>query len=550
MKIGTKIVLAAVGAIVITTIISLLVQRSVITQQGTESLRDTMRGAVIEAEHAREATSRLNASKAFDTDFLLKDLEKADKVQNSVIYNTIPVVAAWKTVQEFAEKEGYKFRVPKVSPRNPDNTPTPGELAILNELDTSKAADYFKADRSTNTIVYARPIRLTQDCLQCHGDPANSPTHDGKDLVGMPMENWKVGEMHGAFVLTTTFDKLDQSVKAGVFTTLMWVIPTCIGIAIAFYFFNRAIIVRPLSRVIDSLARASTQTSEASHQIASSAQSLAQGASEQAASLEETSSSLEEMSSMTRKNADSAQQATHLASEARKYTSQGNESMTKMAGAISEIQKSASETAKIIKVIDEIAFQTNLLALNAAVEAARAGEAGKGFAVVAEEVRNLAMRSAEAAKNTAAMIEESVKNSKNGVGIVEEVGKMLGQITGSNNKVNSLISEIASASSEQATGIEQVNKSVSQMEKVTQQSAANAEESAAASEELASQAQELASAVKQLEKLVGNSTFKVASKDSQQAIEQSFHKTASIKSGTHTKASSTKDNFDDFNLAA
>jgi len=167
-----------------------------------------------------------------------------------------------------------------------------------------------------------------------------------------------------------------------------------------------------------------------------------------------------------------SEQANTLASDARTAADDGTQAMGKMSDAINDIQKSSDETAKIIKVIDEIAFQTNLLALNAAVEAARAGETGKGFAVVAEEVRNLAMRSAEAAKNTTAMIAESVKNAKNGVDIAGEVEKTLSEIVTGVGKTTELVGEIAAASQEQAQGIDQVNTAVAQMDKVTQQNAA------------------------------------------------------------------------------
>jgi methyl-accepting chemotaxis protein len=278
-------------------------------------------------------------------------------------------------------------------------------------------------------------------------------------------------------------------------------IAVIVGIALA-YFITRGIL-NALKKIINSLTDGSEQVASASGQVSAASQSLAEGATEQAAGLEETSSSLEEMSSMTKQNADNAQQANTLASETRKAADNGSEAMGRMTSAIRDIQKSSDETAKIIKVIDEIAFQTNLLALNAAVEAARAGEAGKGFAVVAEEVRNLAMRSAEAAKNTANMIEESVKNSKNGVDIATEVGKVLEEIVQSIGKTTDLVGEIAAASSEQAQGIDQVNTAVAQMDKVTQQNAANAEESASASEELSAQAEQMNSIVQELVRLVG-----------------------------------------------
>ena len=264
-------------------------------------------------------------------------------------------------------------------------------------------------------------------------------------------------------------------------------------------------ITKPINRIIAGLTEGSEQVSAASGQVSAASQSLAEGATEQAAGLEETSSSLEEMASMTKQNADNAQQASVLAAEARDGANKGNEAMSRMSEAITEIQRSSDETAKIIKVIDEIAFQTNLLALNAAVEAARAGEAGKGFAVVAEEVRNLAMRSAEAAKNTSGMIEESVKNAQNGVDISNDVAKNLAEIVTSVGKASELVGEIAAASQEQAQGIDQVNQAMSQMDQVTQQNAANAEESASASEELSAQAEQMNIQVVDLVSLVRGS---------------------------------------------
>jgi len=265
-------------------------------------------------------------------------------------------------------------------------------------------------------------------------------------------------------------------------------------------------ISRALTRIIDGLSRGSEQVTSASTQVSSASQSLAQGASEQASSLEETSSALEEMASMTKQNAEHANQANNDARQANSMALEGVESMKRMSEAIEKIKNSSSETAKIIKTIDEIAFQTNLLALNAAVEAARAGEAGKGFAVVAEEVRNLARRSAEAAKNTADLIEGSQKNAEAGVAVTNEVGKSLHAIQETASKVATLIAEIAAASKEQSQGIDQVNTAVAEMDKVVQQNAANAEESASASEELSGQAEELNGMVGELIAIVGSAS--------------------------------------------
>jgi CHASE3 domain sensor protein len=296
----------------------------------------------------------------------------------------------------------------------------------------------------------------------------------------------------------------DSSTRLG---RASWTVRAMLGLAITLGIIVALVIIRGINRALrsatDSLSVGTEQIVAAAGQVASSSQSLAEGASEQAASLEETSSSIEEMSGMTRRNAESAQQARAITQAARASADQSAAAVTKLNTAMDELKASSAAVAKIVKSIDEIAFQTNILALNAAVEAARAGEAGAGFAVVAEEVRSLAQRSAQSAKETAEKIEAALTKSDEGARISQEVSASLGGIIDQVRKLDGLVAEIAQASGEQSQGIEQVNTAVTQIDKITQSNAAAAEESASASEELNAQAADLNILVGDLLSLVG-----------------------------------------------
>ena len=286
------------------------------------------------------------------------------------------------------------------------------------KLDTRGDVSEFEGD-------YARIIQGINDTL----DAVIGPIEEASEVLERIAAQDLTARMTGSY--KGDFDKIKQSINAA---------------------------AQNLDGGMGQVGTASEQVASAAGQITSGSQSLAEGASEQASSLEEISSSLEEISSMTKQNSENSNQAKTLAQTARESADRGTTAMVRMTETIGKIKQSSDETAKIVKTIDEIAFQTNLLALNAAVEAARAGEAGKGFAVVAEEVRNLAQRSAEAAKTTTDMIEGSVKNSDEGVKVTEEVAEILSEIADGSRKVSDLVAEIAAASGEQSQGMKRKHR--------------------------------------------------------------------------------------------
>ncbi|HTX77141.1 MAG TPA: methyl-accepting chemotaxis protein [Terracidiphilus sp.] len=284
-------------------------------------------------------------------------------------------------------------------------------------------------------------------------------------------------------------------------TALLSVVALLVGIGLSWVMVR--MLNRQLKRVASDLGENASQIFAAAAQVSSSSQSLARGASDQAASIEETSASGEEINSMARKNAGSCHSMSELVSEAQGLVSSANRKLEEMVVSMDTINESSAKISKIIKVIDEITFQTNILALNAAVEAARAGEAGAGFAVVAGEVRNLAQRSTQAAKDTASLIEESIAKSNEGKVKVAEVAGAISAVTADFDKIKVLVDEVDHGSQEQSRGLDHVAKAITQMEQLTQTTAAGAEESAAAAAELNAQSDSLKGVVLEMNQLIG-----------------------------------------------
>ncbi len=383
--------------------------------------------------------------------------------------------------------------------------------------------------------IVGKAVRMKDGAVEFETYPWQNPGEDAPRMKFAAVTyfapwDWVIG----ASGYEDEFAAVREQVEAAQRRMLGWVVAVAGVIALvgtgAGGLFSRRI-AKPIVRVISDLNESSSQINAAAGETATASQSLAQGSSEQASSLEEISASLEEMSGVTRRNAENATKANEIARDARQAADAGATDMQAMSAAMADIKRSSDDIAKIIKTIDEIAFQTNILALNAAVEAARAGESGMGFAVVAEEVRSLAQRSAQAARETAEKIEGAIGKTSQGVQISGRVAGSLAEIVEKVRQVDGLVAEVATASREQSQGVEQINNGVREMDRVVQTNAAAAEESAGAAEELNGQAANLREAVEALQRLVGGRSGEAARSREERAKEEPERPAGARRSG-------------------
>jgi methyl-accepting chemotaxis protein len=510
-KLSTQITVCGCAATLLAGSISVGIFYHVSSQNRITELRDKMSSIIQQSEDMARRLDDMHNSKVFDLEKVRKtSLTQAggrplsEAYADTDLFKIVPIAEAMQAAGDAASRNGFKFYTPArpgIVARNPRNN-NGREFAGAFEAFAAGDKEYFYHDTRKNELILARPVRLTANCLACHGDPATSPTGDGRDVLGLPMEGMKLGDLRGAFVLKAEI-KNDPVIAQTMFTMGLGGIVVLVVVGVGLHLFSKYAIARPLISSSMNLAACAEQTSDAAREISTASQQLAEAASEQAASLEETSASLEEMSSMTKRNADSANHVNELARQARLSAERSARDMQEMSVSMQAIKASSDDTAKIIKTIDEIAFQTNILALNAAVEAARAGEAGMGFSVVADEVRGLAQRSAKAARETAEKIQDTIAKTSKGVEINAKVGVALNEIVTKVREVDEVAGQVALASQEQTQGIGQINTAIVQMDKVTQSNAASAEESAATSEELNAQSAAMRQAVSELLRIVG-----------------------------------------------
>ncbi len=531
----TWVGLILVGIVVVIFGLYVLNEQRVIVQSQVAAARNL----VVMSESVRENMAKKWDLGLFSTTEIrrINETETDPALRKQKMLAAIPVVAAWESAKAKAKEGGFEFRTPREGARNPANEPDPIEAEALAFFDHNpEAAEHYVIDEEKNAIRYFRPVRLEKVCMNCHGDPRTSTTiwgrDDGKDITGFAMDGKQVGDLHGAFEVIKPLAEADSAVIRNVFTGAAAVLPLLL---LALWFVNRlsrTLFVEPLANaagiceriaggdlteeiqvrsddevgklmaalrsmstnlnaLVGNVRSSTSELTRSSTEIASGNIDLSSRTEQQAASLEETAASMDEMTTTVQQNADNARQANMLVSEARQRATHGRDVSAQTVEAMTAINASSKRMADIIGVIDEIAFQTNLLALNAAVEAARAGEQGRGFAVVATEVRNLAQRSATAAKEIKDLIRDSTAKVDQGADLVNRTGDSLSEIFSAVTNVATMINEIAAASKEQSDGIVQVNQAVSQMDEMTQQNAALVEQSTAAAKSLEEMAREL-----------------------------------------------------------
>ncbi|CCH49941.1 methyl-accepting chemotaxis protein [Pseudodesulfovibrio piezophilus] len=500
-----KTILTALGGPVVIALIMGAQQIFTIQEKSEETVLKQSQAIVLMAEAARnEMSAKLDSG-------VIRPFEEIPKER---IMDAVPVIVAIRMAMENADEAGYKFRAPKVSPRNKENTPTELEGKVLAEMKATGQDEItiFESDK----IRYFKAIRLTKECLFCHGNPPGE-----KDVTGGIKEGWKVGEIHGAFEIISSLEGANRDTKVAAISFSLWTLLILGIIATLVTWIMRSTVIRPLleittvtkamskgdfkngvqnpshdeigkvgfslnsmlrslTNVIGTVTSATDSVKISSRELSEAADNVAKGAASQAANVEQVASSMDEIAHSIKRNAENSHKTEGIAQKAASNAEESGKALKEGLGALKEI-------ANKIQIIEEIARQTNLLALNAAIEAARAGEHGKGFAVVASEVRKLAERSGNAAL-------EIINISNASVEVADRAGDQLTRLVPDIKHTAELVKEIAADSAEQNASATMVNDALQGLGSVIHQNASAAEEIAGTTHALSEKANELSQA--------------------------------------------------------
>jgi methyl-accepting chemotaxis protein len=462
-----------------------------VQSDGEKALVDKSRAILSRLEVGRKYVAEMGMLEGVIADTVRRFPDgKVPQADKQRIFRNVPIVGAFSIGREGADKENYVFRVSDVSPRKKDHMASPAESALIAKFKADpKLEEWQEFSPDGKNILVHRPVRLSQEqgCLTCHGSPSKSPWGNGRDILGFEMENMKDGDIKGMFTIISSLGPIHNEVRAttgkligfGMFFTLL-------SMGLGFLIIRGP--VNQLDTLTQDLDAAATELSSAADQIAQVSQTLSINAAQSAKAIESTAAAIEQVAGTAATNSDSAKQAAKLAEASREEAATGEREIRQLITSMSDIATSSRKIEEITTVIDDIAFQTNLLSLNAAVEAARAGEQGKGFGVVAEAVRNLAQRSAAAAKDIENLIRESVEKIDQGKQMADRSGEVLKRIVESAHRSSTISGEIANLSADQANGIQHVGEAMNEVDSTTQKNAASSEETSASAEEISSQA--------------------------------------------------------------